>query len=76
MPTIIFMLYRVGENYGRKIYYPKKRRKVSYCKTEFGNIIVNIPSDRYQLAAICLGFIGCIVLGVGIYREYGGKNRQ
>ena len=39
----------------------------------FGNIIANIPSDLYQLAAVCLGLIGCIVLGVGIYREYGSK---
>lgn len=39
----------------------------------FGNIIVNIPSDRYQLAAVCLGLIGCIVLAAGIYREYGSK---
>lgn len=33
----------------------------------------NIPSDLYQLAAVCLGLIGCIVLGVGIYQEYGSK---
>ncbi len=39
----------------------------------FGNIIANIPSDLYQLAAVCLGLIGCIVLGVGIYQEYGSK---
>ena len=39
----------------------------------FGNIIANIPSDLYQIAAVCLGLIGCIVLGVGIYREYGSK---
>lgn len=39
----------------------------------FGNIIANIPSDLYQLAAVCLGLIGCIMLGVGIYQEYGSK---
>jgi len=40
----------------------------------FGNIIANIPSDGYLLTAIGLGLVGCIVLAVGIYREYGGGN--
>lgn len=39
----------------------------------FGNIIASIPNDLYQLAAVILGLIGCIVLAVGIYREYGSK---
>ena len=39
----------------------------------FGNIVANIPNDRCQLAAVCLGLIGGLVLAVGIYREYGSK---
>lgn len=39
----------------------------------FGNIIANIPGESYLLTAIGLGLIGCIVLAVGIYREYGAS---